>query len=142
MEFQGAYGIAENIAKQAYGGLFMPSDLNNGNGGSGKFLEVGGGYFKPISDIWVFEAYGLIGIGSVANHLPSIINNAPLTNGDISAHILRIGVQSNLGYVSKSFSAAVSSRFVNFPYSNIEGDLVFNNDILTDYLKETTLISL
>ncbi|MEO8773076.1 MAG: hypothetical protein ABI263_09100 [Gelidibacter sp.] len=136
VEFQGAYGIAENIAIQASGGLFIPSDLNNGNGGSGKFLEVGGGYFKPISDVWVFEAYGLIGIGSVENHLPSTISKAPLTNGDISANILRVGVQPNFGYVSKYFSAAVSSRFVNLSYSNIEGDLVFNNDILTDYLKE------
>ena len=31
IEFQGAYGIAENIAIKANGGLFIPSDLDNGD---------------------------------------------------------------------------------------------------------------
>ena len=136
VEFQGAYGIAENIAIQANGGLFIPSDLDNGNGGSGKFVEVGAGYFKPINTDWVFEAYGIVGIGSVENHLPSTKNEAPLTNGDISANVLRIGIQPNFGYVSKHFSAAISSRFVNLSYNKIEGDLIFEDQIYINYLNE------
>lgn len=136
VEFQGAYGIAENIAIQANGGLFIPADLNNGNGGSGKFVEVGAGYFKPIHTMWVFETYGLLGIGSVENHFPSTKNIAPDTDGDISANILRVGIQPNFGYVSKNFSAAVSSRFVNLSYNKIDGDLIYQGELFTEYLTE------
>jgi len=135
VEFQGAYGIAKNIALKANGGLFIPSDLDNGNGGSGKFIEFGGGYFKPITEKWIFETYGIIGIGSFENHLPSAKTVSPQTNGNISANILRVGIQPNFGYKSKYFSAAVSSRIVNLSYSNINGDLIFENENQPNYLK-------
>jgi len=138
VEFQGAYGITENIAIQANGGLFIPVNLDNGNGGSGKFIEIGGGYFNPISKNWVFETYGILGIGSFENHLPTTKNDYPLTNGDISANILRVGVQPNFGYKSKYFSAAVSSRFVNLFYNNIKGNLKFENKNQQDYLNENS----
>lgn len=73
IEFQGAYGLTKSIAIQANGGLFMPSDLDNGNGGSGKFFEFGGGYFKALQNNFVFETYANIGFGNVENHLPSTL---------------------------------------------------------------------
>ena len=135
VEFQGAYGIAKNIAVKVNGGLFIPSNLDNGNGECGKFLEFGGGYFKPISENWVFEVYGILGFGSFENHLPSTKNAYPQTNGDISANILRVGVQPNFGYKSKYFSVAVSSRIVNLSYSNIKEDLIFEATNQPNYLK-------
>ncbi len=33
-EFQGSYGISDQIGIQLNGGLFNPKDLDNGNGGS------------------------------------------------------------------------------------------------------------
>lgn len=134
VEFQGAFGVTENIAVQANGGLFIPSDLDNGNGGSGKFIEVGGGYFRPITENWVFESYGIVGLGSFENHLPSTKDQHPETKGDLSANILRVGVQPNFGYKSKYFSAAVSSRIVNLSYSKIEGDLIFEDQPQRNYL--------
>lgn len=136
VEFQGAYGVTRNIAIQANGGLFIPSDLDNGNGGSGKFMELGAGYFQPVSEKWIFETYGLLGFGSFENHLPSTTNDQPQTNGDISANIFRIGIQPNFGYKSKHFSIALSSRFINLSYSNIKGDLVFDNERQVDYLQD------
>lgn len=135
VEFQGAYGVSENMAIKVNGGLFIPSDLDNGNGGSGKFIEVGGGYFKETSPNWVFETYGIVGVGSFENHLPSTTNDHPQTEGDISAGIFRVGVQPNFGYKSKNFSAAVSSRFVNLSYNKIKGDLIYDGKSQTDYLK-------
>lgn len=136
VEFQGAYGIGENIAIKADGGLFIPADLDNGNGGSGKFLELGAGYFKSVAPNWVYETYGLIGFGSVENHLVSTTGDNPQTKGDISASLLRIGIQPNFGYKSKYFSAAISSRFVNLSYRNIEGDLIFEGENQSNYLKD------
>jgi hypothetical protein len=136
VEFQGAYGVSSNIAIQANAGLFIPSDLDNGDGGSGKFLEAGVGYFTPVSEKFVFELYGLIGGGSVENHFPSTVDANPGTEGDVSANIFRYGIQPNFGFKSKYFSAAVSSRFVNLRYSNIDGDLVYDSENAADYLRD------
>jgi len=135
VEFQGAYGLTEHIAIKANGGLYIPKDLDNGNGGSGKFIEIGGGYFKPVYTNFVFETYAIAGFGSFENHLPSTTSAYPLTTGDISANLFRIGIQPNFGYKTKYFSAAVSSRFVNLSYSKVEGDLIFEEINQPEYLK-------
>lgn len=135
---QSAYGLTKNIALQLNGSLFIPADLSNGNGGSGQFGELGVGYYKPVTDNWVFETYGLFAYGGFENHLPSTRDNNPLTSGDISANVIRAGIQPNFGYKSKYFSAAVSSRIVHLSYSNIKGDLVFNNELQTSYLKSNS----
>lgn len=116
--------------------------MDNGDGGSGKFIELGAGYFTPVSKDWVFETYGILGLGSVENHFPSTKGNYPGTNGDIFANIFRVGIQSNFGYKSKYFSAAVSSRIINLSYSKIKGDLIFNGENQVDYLKENSSIFL
>lgn len=134
VEFQGAYGVSNAFAVQLNGGAFIPSDLDNGNGGSGKFVEVGGGVFKQLSDHVVFETYGIVGLGSFENHLPSTIADSPLTTGDISASFIRLGVQPNLGYRSKYFTAAISSRFSNVSYNNLRGALYFDGKDQVAYL--------
>lgn len=134
VEFQGAYGVTNQFAINANGGLFIPANLSNGNGGSGKFIELGGGYFNAIDQNFVFEAYGIIGLGSMENHLPSTVAQYPQTKGDISANIIRFGIQPNFGYKSKYFSAAISSRIVSLNYSNIEGDLIFDGINQINYL--------
>ena len=138
VEFQGAYGITENITIKANGGLFIPKNIDNGDGGSGKFIEVGGGYYKPITENWIFETYGIVGLGTVENHFPSSKASNPGTNGDVSASILRIGIQPNFGYKSQYFSAAVSSRIVNLSYNNIKGDLIYGGQSQMDYLKDNS----
>jgi hypothetical protein len=135
VEFQGAYGVTSGFAVQVNGGLFIPEDHDNGDGGSGKFFEVGAGYFKPVTEKFVFELYGLAGTGSIENHLESTAASAPGTQGDISANVFRYGIQPNFGYKSKYFSAALSSRIVNLRYSNIEGDLIFNGEDEVAYLR-------
>lgn len=135
-EFQGAYGITKNIAIQGNVGMYIPADLDNGDGGSGKFFEVGGGYYNALTENIVFETYGLLGLGSMENHFPSSQNTSPLTMGDISANILRVGIQPNLGYKTKYFSIAISTRLVNLFYNNIKGDLIYGNISQPDYLKD------
>ncbi|MCC6816905.1 MAG: hypothetical protein IT267_10875 [Saprospiraceae bacterium] len=142
VEFQGAYGLSNTIAIKANGGLFIPKELDNGNRGSGKFIEIGGGYFKAIKEHWVFETYVILGIGSFENHLPSTVSNNPSTKGDISAQIFRMGIQPDFGYKSKHFTATLSSRIVNLSYSNIKGDLIFENISQTNYLKDNSSLFL
>ena len=134
VELQGAYGLTDAIAIQVNSGLFIPGDLDNGNGGSGKFLELGAGYFTPIQENFVFETYGLIGFGTMENHFPTSANVG--STGDISANIIRIGIQPNFGYKSKNFEVALSSRIVNLMYNNIKGDLMYSSVSQFDYLTE------
>ena len=81
-------------------------------------MEVGGGYFTPISENFVFEAYGIVGIGTMENHFPASSGTNSESKGDISANVLRFGIQPN------------------FMYSNIDGDLIFNSENQIDYLND------
>ena len=136
VEFQGSYGVSEQVGLQVNGGLFIPKDLDNGNGGSGNFVEGGIGYFKPMRNGIVFETYGLLGFGSFENHLPSTFITNPNIKGDISANLIRIGIQPSFGYKSKNIEAAISSRFASLNYSSIKGDLIFDNVNQATYLTD------
>lgn len=134
VEFQGAYGVTDNFSIMLNSGFFIPADLDDGNGGSGRLIELGAGYSKPVDTHFVFETYGIFGFGNFENHMPSTVAANPQTTGDISTQIMRYGIQPNFGYKSKYFTAAISSRFVNLNYSNVEGDLIFDGVSQTDYL--------
>jgi len=135
LEVQGAFGVTEGFSIIVNGGLFIPSDEENGNGGSGKFIEAGPGFFMPVSSDFVFETYGLFGIGSFENHMPGSVNETD-TKGDISANLTRIGLQPNFGYKSEYFSIGVSSRFVHVGYNHIKGDLIFDETDQIQYLRD------
>lgn len=136
LELQGAYAITDGFGLIAGGGLFIPSDEENGNGGSGSFLEAGAGFFTPVSSDFVFETYGLFGFGSFENHLPGFVQEGSNAKGDISANLTRFGIQPNFGYKSEYFSVGVSSRIVHVGYNNIKGDLVHNDTDQIRYLKD------
>ncbi len=136
VELQGAYGLTDAFAIQANAGWFLPREEDNGNGGSGKFIELGGGYFTPIQENFVFEAYGLIGFGTMENNFPSTKEANLESKGDISANVFRIGIQPNFGYKSKHFEVALSSRIVNLMYNNIKGDLIYGTENQIDYLTD------
>lgn len=134
VEFQGAYALTNDIAVMANGGLFMPSDLDNDNGGSGKFGEIGLGYYTKLENNIIFETYGLIGIGSVENHLPGSLEENSTLSGDIRADLIRVSIQPNIGYKFDMFSIALSSRFSMLNYTSVDGDLVFDGENQVDYL--------
>lgn len=137
-EFQAAHGVTNHIGLQASGGIFIPKDMENGNGGSGNLIEAGIGYYTPVAEKFVFETYALAGGGKMENHLPSTVEANPTTKGDVSANIFRYGIQPAFGYKSSYFSAAISSRVVNMMYNNISGDLIFEGEPQTDYLKRNS----
>ncbi len=135
-EVQGAYAVSNHIGLLVNGGLFFPESNDNGDGGFGKFAELGAGYFHPLGNGFVFETYGLAGIGDVRNHFPGTVSQYPGTTGKVNATLYRFGIQPAIGYKTKYFSAAVSSRLVNLLYGNIDGDLTFGGVNQAGYLKE------
>lgn len=123
VEFQAAYGITEALAIQANGAWYIPNDADNGNGGSGSLYEGGIGYYKNLSENWLFDTYALVGAGRVENHFPSTLPTVPVTTGRIEASALRYGLQPSITYRTPYFSVSGSVRATQLSYSNISGSV-------------------
>lgn len=135
-ELQGAVGVSDNIALQLNGGYVFPKNEDNGNGGSGKLIEAGVGYFTNINDNLLFDVYALAGVGSMENHFPSSVSANPSTTGKISATLARFALQPGITFHSKYFSISGSSRFASLNFSNVDGSLIFDNVDQTKYLTD------
>ncbi len=139
-EFQVSHGITDKIALKANGGAYFPSDFGRfetGNTGSGKFFEFGAGYFKPLENNWVFETYGILGMGSMEVDFSDtdVFDIDIDADGKLSAKILRFGVQPNIGYKTENFVFGAAARFVHLSFNDIEGDLVYLQTSQKDYLR-------
>lgn len=143
-ELQAAYAATPHLAFQLNGGLFFSPDDDSATGdGHGRFAELGAGYYTPIGDSrFVFETYGLVGIGSVENSFPESVANNPGSNGRLNANLYRFGVQPVIGFKSKYFSAALSSRFVSLNYSGIGGSLMYDGLNQQAYLRDNSSLFL
>lgn len=136
LELQGAVGVSNQLAIQLNGGYVFPNNEDNGNGGSGKLLEAGIGYYNNLNERLVFDIYALGGIGRMENHFPGTVANNPGTTGKISASLTRWGLQPGLTFHTRYFSVSGSARVVGLYFSNIDGSLVFDNEDQAAYLKD------
>lgn len=134
VEFQAAYGLTDGLAVQANGAWYLPRDEDNGNGGSGRLLEVGPGWYRNLSDRWLFDTYGLVGFGQVENHFPSTLPTAPPTTGRIEAKLMRYALQPGITYKSKYFTATGSVRAGYLTYHAIDGTLLLEGVRQEQYL--------
>lgn len=134
VEVQGAYGLGDALAIQVNGGLVRPGDEDNGNGGSGKLIEGGLGYFLNISPTVLFDVYALAGAGTVENHFPGSVSANPGTTGEISANLWRFGIQPSISYHTNNWSISGSARVSRLSFSDITGSLIFDNADQVDYL--------
>ena len=136
VEFQAAYGITDALAIQANGAWYIPNDEDNGNGGSGSLYEGGVGYYKNLSENWLFDTYALVGAGRVENHFPSTLPTDPATTGRIEANALRYGLQPSITYKTPYFSVSGSIRGSQLSYSNISGSLFLDGLRQEKYLAD------
>ncbi|HOY96351.1 MAG TPA: hypothetical protein PK509_11480 [Catalimonadaceae bacterium] len=133
-DLQGAYGLSRNAALQINSAWYMPN--NNGDGdGSGGLLEAGVGYFRNPETWFMWDVYGLLGLGAMKNEFPASAAEYPGTTGKISANLIRAGIQPSLNLYSKYFSVSLSSRVVGLQYTNIRGDLIFSSENQPQYLR-------
>ena len=127
INLQVAHAVGDNFGVMLNGALVPDKVDENGNGGKGSYAELGGGYFTPISDNFRFEVYGLAGFGSMRNVNTSAGSGAG-SSGVFESNITRISVQPAVGFVSKYFSAAISSRLGSLNYMNPKGNLVWEGE--------------
>jgi len=128
VEMQAAYAFSDRAALEINGGIFEPADLDNGDGGSGHFVEGGVRYLTPLSASLAWEIHGLLGFGSFDNHFPSSVALHPATTGEITGDLLRFGVQPAFGYRSRYVEAAASTRLVGLRYNGVEGALIYEGE--------------
>ena len=105
VEVQTAYAVSNNAAVQLN---FLSAGKTDEDGsGSGTYIEAAGGYFKPFGTKkkFVFETYAGAGFGSVKNHF--IYNGS----GDIKTSIGKVFIQPSIGFSTRYFSTAFSSKF-------------------------------
>ncbi|MEO8734626.1 MAG: hypothetical protein ABI373_09880 [Flavobacteriales bacterium] len=138
VEFQAAYGLTDALAVQANGAWFIPHDEDNGNGGSGSLYEGGIGYYKNLSEHWLFDTYALVGAGHLENHFPSTLPTDPATTGRIEASALRYGLQPSITYHTPYFSVSGSVRGTQLSYSNISGSLYLDGLSQQRYLADNS----
>lgn len=136
LELQGAVGVSGQLAVQLNGGYVFPQNEDNGNGGSGKMLEAGIGYYNNLNESLLFDVYALGGIGHMENHFPGTVSANPSTTGKISASLARWGLQPGLTFHTKYFSVSGSARLLSLHYSNIDGSLIFDNEDQVKYLQD------
>ncbi len=134
-DIMAAYAISDNIGVLANASLFFPKDNEDGNGGSGQIFEGGIGYFTPIGDNdFLFETYGILGMGKVENHYSTTSSGE--TGGKLEAGLFRAAIQPALSYKRKYFSASVSTRFSYLNYTSVKGDLLYQGANQIDYLND------
>ncbi len=121
-ELQGAYGLTDKMALQLNTDWVSSSDESST--GSGHLIELGAGYYKNLSNHFVFETYGLVGFGSLK------YEDTYVSPEKISAKFIRLGVQPSISFTSKYFIASLSGRVANLNYNAVSG-----NYIDVDYLK-------
>ena len=120
-EAQGADALTSSIALQLNAGKYEPDDLDNGDGGSGSFVEGGVGYFGQRGEHFRWEVYGLLGSGSFENHRPSSLSGNPGTTGVIEGNLVRYALQPAAGFSWPYFEVAASARLAGIKYSDVEG---------------------
>jgi hypothetical protein len=128
MALKAAYAISPHWALMAGGSFHFNGETDNHSAsGGGGYIEGGAGYFKRIGEKFVFDTYGLVGFGGMNNRFPQSVANYPNTNGRIEAKLLSLAVQPAIGFKSRYFEAALSTRTSLINYRNIQGNLVAQN---------------
>ncbi|MBL4655598.1 MAG: hypothetical protein JKY33_07235 [Bacteroidia bacterium] len=122
MEIQGAYAITDKIALSANGFMAHAEDDNSPKSGRGSFLEIGPGYYKPLNKHFVFETYTGIGAGKVYNRYRD--------RSISTVNFLRYFVQPSIGFTSKVFDAALSSRICGLYYYSVHSNSIENSESL------------
>jgi hypothetical protein len=136
IEGQAAFAVTSSIGVQLSAANYEPEDLENGDGGSGSFVEGGVGYFGQRGGRLRWEVYGLLAAGSFENHRPSSVSGNPGTTGNIEGDLTRFGIQPAVGLVWSHFEMVGSTRLAAIRYSNVAGSFRYQQRDQVQRLQE------
>lgn len=116
---QAGYAATNHLGITANAYLARGENEDNGANGNGFVMEAGAGYFNPIGEHFVFEAYGGFGGGNIYNGYAD--------NSSSKVKFFRPYVQPAFGFTSPYFDAAFAPRIAMLNYLDIE-----RNGTITD----------
>ncbi|MGE5406125.1 MAG: hypothetical protein ACM3NR_00325 [Methanosarcina sp.] len=138
VELQGAYTLTDKIAVSA---AFLHVDAKEDfNWGKGNYFEAAAGYYKPVKNHRSFEIYGGIG-GSKQKHgyQAEYLINDTLPRGEAGGisdmKFVKFFVQPSYGWKYKGFELALSARFNNLTFFDIDNKII-KNQLQFQYLRE------
>ena len=135
MRFKVPIGLTNHISIMANGVYFNMEETLHGKG-SGHFAEFGVGYYTQFKNNLILETYLLGAWGEMENRFsPSTYRSS----GQISADMSRWSNQTNIGFRKKNWEYAITGKTSLLKYSNISGDLIFEDIDQIQYLHDNSL---
>lgn len=129
VELQGAYSLTDKIAVSA---AFLHVEGKEGfDWGKGNYFEAAAGYYKPVKRHRAFEIFGGIG-GSKQSHGYrtefSIHDSLPQSKpgGTSDMKFVKFFVQPSYGWKYYRFELALSARFSNLTFLDINNKIIKN----------------
>lgn len=148
-DLQGSFSVSNNLAVltnySVLNSRIEKLDIENYNLLSGKYVEVGFGYYKKVTNRLVFEVFGAYGHGSQQHVYGNAIvdfDNYILPSesgekyGTSSLKTNYFMIQPNFGYTSRYFDIAFSFKVSELSYYDVQ------NDIQRSYKEHTKLENL
>ena len=141
--YQGSYALTENI------GLMLNGQYRNSTftGESGSYnyeysssrwlVEGGGGYFKPLGEDGVVEAYGGLGYGGVTFDRSSQDSSGGTqvnSTDRYNANMIKLFIQPAIGVTSEYADFAFSMRFVGAKFSSIDTIGYTEQDLINEQI--------
>lgn len=131
-DYQFAYAVSKNIGLMVNGYIkntdYSTTDIINSGYSttsstyttSRNLIEGGIGYFSPLDEGFIFEAYGGGGMGSLAYNYYDDNSNPNPTSNKYSTNFSRLFIQPSIGYTNDLVDVAFSARIVQLGFNTIK----------------------
>jgi len=106
----------------------------------GRLGEIGAGYFSPLKNNLVFEAYAGGGMGFVSKKVTYTNSDNAEVSNTFSAKGARAFIQPGIGYSNKYFDAAFTPRFTFVKYTHFSAGGFGEDELARDYLDKGRLL--
>lgn len=132
-----AYAVSNKIGVQlnmgASGSSFR-SDFDGNYKGRVFYLESGIGYNAKVNDDIYFECYAIAGWNKLRHRSHPIDSSNQFSH--LSAAYRTLALQPAIAYKKKNISIIISSKINGVNYYDISGDMEFEGELQSEYLKE------
>lgn len=132
-----AYAVSDKIGVQlnvGTSGFSFRSDFDESHKGRVFNLESGIGYNAKIDEDFYFECYAIAGWNKLRHRSHPIDSSNQVSH--LSATYQTLALQPALAYKNKYISIIISSKINGVNYYDVSGDIEFEGESQSDYLKE------
>jgi hypothetical protein len=138
IEVQTAYSVTDKIGVMANYMSAKGGNISSNNYGSGNYFEGAVGYYKPFSRFGVFETYAGLGFSNQHHEYGNFYYNQSIGNSDLSS--AKFYIQPSLGFTSKFFDIAVSTRISALTFNVKSNNVRDDNDLFNELNSLSTQI--